>query len=121
MNTKRIRQLAAHLRNLPEEQFAMARFTHDCGSPACIAGHAIALFGDRNLLSRTVNPIERWPLLSREASAVLDIERIQAQVLFAPCAPLANAAGRRGTRQYISRFRAADVLDHLADTGQVVW
>ena len=50
MYKERIDKLIDHLETLPEEKYNQSFFIHPyhsphCGTPSCIAGHTIALFG----------------------------------------------------------------------------
>ena len=45
MNKENILKLADHIERLAPEEFNQRVFAHDCGTPACIAGHALALAG----------------------------------------------------------------------------
>lgn len=49
MNKRRLRDLVAVLRTVPRKRFDMSRFAHDCGTPACAAGHYMARFPKRDL------------------------------------------------------------------------
>lgn len=84
MNTKRMLELANHLRIIPHEHidnsdiedekletFNMAFFR--CGSAACIAGWACGLWGSPNALN-----------ITRRAAGILDLDHEVANGLFMP-------------------------------------
>ena len=105
MNVKRLRQLADHIESLPTGAYDQTRYLHFCGSPACIAGHAVALFGSGRLP-------ERIGLYSGLACDLLDLDDDKGDALFSAFPPLGRDARPDD---------AARVLRHLAATGDVVW
>ena len=48
LNVERCQQLSEHLRK-QDNSFCMNFYFHDCGTPACIAGHAVGLFSRLDL------------------------------------------------------------------------
>ena len=120
MRTERLRQLADHIESLKKRPiskvhldpgrlfvekptaFNMGKWAHksDCGTVACIAGHAVSLFRP-----------SKWPIPVRDIESVaadlLDIPWANACLLFTPTAPEA-------LRQ-ITPKQAAQVLRMVAD------
>ncbi|MGH6957858.1 MAG: hypothetical protein ACREEW_14425 [Caulobacteraceae bacterium] len=120
MNISRLRQLSAHLRK-PEvaDHFALSHYffttsdsdepigelIHDCGTVACIAGHAAVL----------ANPRESFYDIGiySEARDWLGLNNFQAFDLFEP--------GEVDDYGAVTPQMAADVIDNLIDTGEVQW
>lgn len=120
MNVERIRQLAAHLRKpAPASHFNMDRWLqadieddddrpigvvlNECGTAACIAGHAVALF-------RPMEKVHEFAIW-RTAEGLLGLTADQSSDLFLPGVEWVEASAEQ----------AALVLDHLASTGEVEW
>lgn len=106
MRVDRLNQLADALENgLPDTEFDMADWIEhrDCGTTACIAGHA-ALLAD---------PDVRWPEVEGTAEAWLGVDRVQSMELFTPL-PV-------DPWSKITASMAARVVRHLAKTGKVDW
>lgn len=122
MNVERIRQLAAHLRDPAtaphfdidnwlavvggnEAERPIGEIIHECGTVACIAGHAVALFSPGERLSEA--------LIWDAAAKLLELSGGESGHLFLP---------HQGALSFhISATDAAVVLDHLADTGVIDW
>lgn len=122
MNVERIRQLADHLRapataahfdidnwlcvpHGDEADRPIGEVIHTCGTVACIAGHAVALF----------RPTERFgeAFIWDAASKLLGLTTEESTHLFLP---------HSGPTSFdITAEQAAAVLDHLADTGEIDW
>ena len=88
MNVERILQLAdiievqPHMTDEDPEGFTMMDYIHDCGSPACIAGWAVATFSDSDILKRYAegcSPIGIRP--HNEGARVLEISAIVLRAL----------------------------------------
>lgn len=77
---------------------------HTCGTVACIAGFAAVLAKPTNHTGFEFEEAMRW----------LDLTGIQASALFTPSDDRVNY-GR------VTASIAADVVEHLANTGEVVW
>lgn len=98
--------------------FSMGR-VHECGTPACIAGHGLALFGCK-LRG------EGWGLSATDdltLQAMLGLSEIQTSELFEPQLEdhgVEFDAGP-GSFEYITSNHAAACLRHLAATGEVDW
>jgi hypothetical protein len=120
MNKERILQLADHLDNLPptEPGFYMGSWfqpvdenldgdsteviRNECGTAACIAGHALRYFEDV--------PVKfSYPALA--AGEILDLTYGQGDDLFTPFNHMNET----------DPHKAARVLRHLAATGEVEW
>ena len=111
MNVERILQLADIIEVQPhapaeaDAGFNMARYTHPCGTPACIAGWALAMKGEPipgSQIKVFFDAME-WMGLTIEA----------ADDLFVP--------GTLDTRENYTPSQAAKTLRHLAHTGEVKW
>ena len=125
MNTQRILVLADCIRKLEygmdEGQFSMAAWSHriyepPCGSPSCIAGWTLHLWGDSTII-RADEPDE-W---SRYAARLLELSAYVADELFVPYNDTACLQATPGQPRYISPDRAAHQLRYLAKTGEVDW
>lgn len=116
MNEQRIRQLAAHIRSLPEERYDQHaiiansfsggwiepyELLTNCNTVGCLGGWTCALWAEKIPLN---NRLEK-------AQELLDLDDNQALLLFD--IPEANMQP--------SRELAARVLENLADTGKVEW
>ena len=101
MNTKRLRALAQHIRqvgdapgNPPKRGYGQQTYTHfaGCGTPACVAGHAAALARfphsedpASEIIGSSSNPYDSSLAIEKEAAAWLDLTPRQASDLFAAC------------------------------------
>ena len=134
MNKERCLILADHIEkcqhnmcepNDPEAQthFQMSKYTFRCGSPACIAGHACALFAKNR---RHYD----WTMLDK-ARELLDLSTDDAYALFHPYLDYMQVhhidqARSRRYRRHTAMARiqpdvAATVLREFVATKQVVW
>jgi hypothetical protein len=117
MNTDHIRHLADVIERQPHTDlnaptgFCMTNWTHNCGTPACIAGWANFVQDDGDLYLGDISAAARW----------LGITRSQAGELFAPDENLCEEDGPLFLWSDITPTHAAAVLRHLADTGCVDW
>lgn len=121
---ERLEYLRDFLRGLPAARFNMGNFSetvdgydtdlsayevrHNCGTTACIAGWAEALFTNSNCISH-----------DGEATRLLGLSHVAASLLF-----YANADNEDdGAETYwdATPQQAANVLDHLIRTGEVDW
>ena len=128
VNAERCRVLAAHLRALPEKAptfdadtwfctprrsyfYANNVYEHhnDCGTSACMAGHAVWLFGAER--------IDPWKEVADLARDLLGLSTRQAELLFIPWLRIDDIAGPGD----ITPERAAEVLERLAETDEVCW
>lgn len=89
-----------------ERGFTMADFTHDCGTPACLAGWAAWESENRP-------EVIEWSLAASKATQFLCIGYDMADELFEPD----DIAGW----DRITPAHAAFTLRHLAETGVVDW
>lgn len=128
MNTENILKLAALLRSQAEQHFNMqtwlsanreylgtnrpiGKLVRTCGTTACIAGWAVVMDKpDAEFLSygQTVYSI---PNMARE---ILGLEVDLSADLFSPDHYMIDY-------KKVTNEVAADVLEHLAETGEVVW
>ena len=123
MNVESIRALADLVEMLPTTSiyhsagFSMYHTHRACGSPACLAGHAVAMEDGESALPRLATRacIER-------ATEILGLDDVTADALFCPRFP--NADFQEDCPQspaFISARRAVATLRHLAKSGLVVW
>ena len=126
MNVERIRALAEHIESLPtvgmtwddaqRQAYCQRTYAHLCGTPACIAGWAVHLFGDAEGNGEP-----------GEAGALLGLEPDAAAMLFhgdpfnARGRAWGHEAGDGATDREATAADAAATLRHLADTGRVDW
>lgn len=133
MRKDRIKELAAHLKKCEwssagpgkaedNSHFRLARWQFDCGAPGCIAGHAVALFGNLQRLPSD----EAGPSIFRQAKELLDLTAFEANRLFIP--DDTHSSGGVSFRLFedrglsdIAPKEAAKVLEYLAETGAVEW
>lgn len=104
MNRERINQLIDHLEALRPEEFNMNEFFDECGTPGCMAGHAIMMF-DYSALG----------LYENVASKLLGIGFVEGKALFLP-----EPHGMYDPYSATAK-QAAHVLRHFRDTRQVEW
>lgn len=130
MNVERLQQLAAHLRTLERTQFDMREWfmnrkpvstkdgwvEYDCGTPACIAGHAVAMFHELDLRAPLVEQLGMHTVCTL-AEELLDLQMNQSIPLFMPPETSAD-----GIRMYdATPQQAAEVIEHFINTGEVDW
>ncbi len=120
MNRERITRLADRVEQLPDDRFTMSRYQYNCGTAACIAGHAVAQMMEDGLISKMPESPLYVPSLTKEYLGISDPTMFNH--LFKPEHPYALwAADNVLHRGYISKRRAAAVLRYLAETGEVDW
>lgn len=132
MNKTRILNLADHLESSKVvNAFSMSCYSREdviynnpCNSAGCIAGHTYFLFVNGEINLNEVNPNE----IHSKAKEALGITHAQASDLFTPCTGAvdedrkhAHWLSNRRELSYISRFRAAKVLRHMVETGEIDW
>ena len=120
MNVERIIELANHIEALDHapklcwvessEKFDMSKWNYECGSPACMAGHALWLL-DKHLKNRNHRTVEA------AAAELLELDEDDAEALFTP------VERYMGIWQLseIEPKTAAAVLRNFAKTGNVEW
>ena len=113
MNRTRVLALAEYIEY--SDSYSQSNWFHACGSPGCIAGHAIALFRTRK---HYVNEWVKKPPprnAAGEAKRYLGLNDEQSNTLFDgyPFSPYLNGKP--------SRYDAAATLRNLAATGKVEW
>lgn len=99
MNIERMRMLAVHLRKTGDMKwdydgvatasgYQQSAYTHACGTPACIAGHAVALKhfpNSKNIAKKKIPHFgwkRGWKSISREAAEWLDLNSEETSHLF---------------------------------------
>lgn len=111
---ERLIYLRDFLRNLPREKFNMIGWivggrrraqamSHKCGTTCCIGGWAAVLFGTKNIDGVA-------------AQNLLGLNDTQATQLF-------YGMGMRNYKLYydLTNSQAANIIDHLINTGEVDW
>ena len=120
MNKVRLLELADHLETLThhpddglydevigsEKFFNLSAYTFECEAPACIAGHAAAMFSDLYDVD-----------IHDEAELVLDLTTKQADNLFLPS--LHKVIAKRMID--VTPQEAAKVVRHFAETEKIDW
>ena len=115
----RLKALAAHLRTLDDtefwapEGFHQGTWQHGCGTPACVAGHTVALFEGVDAQGRIAALKERGGAIRNRARYALDLELEQAEALF--------QSEPFGRGVHVGARDAAAAVEHLAETGKVRW
>lgn len=119
MNTERILKLADHIEKLEhvscsqskdysDKYFNMNVYVFDyCGSPACIAGHAVHMFSDEP------NKRIHFDLIRKRAQDLLGLD-------LSECYELFNVNGRDVLYTTTPKHAAA-TLRHFAETGVIDW
>lgn len=124
MNVANLRALAKHLRTpLAAKHFDLetyfdlgprqddepvAKAIRSCGTVACIAGHALVLSAPADVVP------EEGEEIHDRAAAWLGLDAEQAHALFLP-------AGTRVNYMAVTAAIAANVVERLANTGEVLW
>lgn len=90
--------------------FNLCRWRWDCDTPACIAGHTIALFYD----VEKIDGDYCWSEIREMARDALGISEEQAHALFSPRL-------YRTCSENVGPRHAADTVRNFADSGQVIW
>lgn len=118
MNKERLTKLADHIENLEkvsldaDEGFNMADYTHDCGSPSCIAGWAVHLF-------KKESGYEHSTMDTHDLAAkILEIDGTTSDELFLGV----DDNGKGGV--YLSKItveEAVATIRNFVDTGEVDW
>ena len=115
MNVENIKRLIKHLQK-EEVDYNQRFLRYDCGSPACIAGHAAYLCNlEKTKRDKSVVRFEylNQTKIALEAEEFLELEQdaMLADELFRPF-PFGRAPSKRD---------AIKVLEHLIETGEVDW
>lgn len=92
--------------------FAMHRAFHQCGSPACIIGHAYGFDAENNTFEGAAAILG--------ISYAFDGDSVSRQ-LFMPKLPGADFRASPGSKDFITNAHAAACLRKLAATGVVDW
>ena len=110
MNKANIWKLADHIEQLDPREYDQSVFAHDCGTPACVAGHALALAGR---WEEADGGSEGFALPFGVAMDWLGLDDVAAERLF--------VSYPWGRFDDATRQDAAATLRHLAETGEVRW
>ena len=126
MNIDLIRRVAARIRGLEHvdrsseegkaegvRAFDMAGIRYYCGTPACIAGHALAEAGREEWTG------DLWA--TEEARKVMGLTVEQKYRLFSPVGKDADYRAGREQEGYIGPEHAARCLERLVERGEVDW
>ena len=105
MNKERIIHLAGVIKT--SHIYYQARFTHPWGTPACVAGHAVAEFDPAAFADEDTDLWDR-------AAALLDLTPEQADALF-------GDEDDEGLSISPTAGCAAETLRGLVNTGEVCW
>lgn len=110
-NAERLMLLADSLGKVADFDMVACLERGDCGTRACIAGHAVLLSGKPipDYDSQVMEDAQDWLGLT-------DAERTK---LFVPWAATSAYKGYR--RYLISAEQAAEVVRNFASTGEIVW
>lgn len=103
MNIERLNAVKEAIMKTPD--FSMKDYFHECGTPACIAGHAAEMYSD-NILSK------RW-LTHCVAEDVLNLTPIEGSWLFL------GKFSKKGDLHNITQLEAARAIEYLVDGGVV--
>ena len=105
MNKENVLTLADYVE--ASKTFCMKDYFHDCGTPACLAGHGGKLFGITDRVEDGV-------------SYKLGLDGFEAERLFRPFTENFNfSAVGKGGKNYITKEHAVATLQHLAKTGEI--
>ena len=113
MNREKLVQLQDTLRGT--DTYDQVKYFHDCGTPACIAGHAHALFVG-----------EQFPIFDEDDAlenivSTLGIDTPEAQALFR-AHPYRHGGPEWGIEEYVpTKHDAIAAIQSLLDTGKVTW
>ena len=123
MNIENINKLIDHLESIPEVEYNQKWYTHGCGTPACIAGHAAYLSTNKTFRRmnkflvgteiRTMNKFLAGTEIGVLAKKWLDIPLYKSNGMF--------EAFPIGTDEEITKQDAINMLKNLIETGEVVW
>ena len=110
MNVENINKLISHMESIEDREYSQRTYTHDCGTPACIAGHAAHLSPEKTF--RMMNKALAGNDIGLVAERWLDVSSYHALIMFKPY-PLG--------RYYVTKQDAINMLKNLIETGDVVW
>lgn len=143
LNTDRLEQLADHLEAVGDQHFYMGVWAdgdprmyqdvmpmtgdlvkdiHQCGTRACVAGHAVLRFRpeDSGNVPDVIDEND-YDAIANEAAHYLGLTQQQADELFIPITGNDLRDAVHGRLADLTVEDAAWTLRHLADTGNVVW
>ena len=108
MNKEKVLALADYVE--ASRTFDMSSYTHDCDTPACLAGHGARLFWKLDLQGLN---------LEDGVASELDIAGGKANKLFRPVTYNFHFSADLNGEGYITKEHAVATLRHLAKTGEV--
>lgn len=115
MNIENLKRLADHVDALPltppdaDAGFNMSRYTFECGTPACLAGHAWAM-----AINYDPNAVASRHDVNTIATEWLDLDDEEADLLFLNTECTLDIAR-------ITPQEAATVIRDFIETGEVRW
>ena len=107
----RINQLIQKIKD--SDSFDMTRYHHECGTPACIAGHIAELMGLKSLYEGWADDTADWLGISVYLGKDRD--------MFMPIEPEFDSRASIGQRGHISKSDAVQAFETLRDEGVVRW
>ena len=111
MNIENVNKLIDHLESIEDFEYDQETYTHGCGSPACVGGHAA-------YLARIEGEIDIHLSMELIAQSYLGICNHDRERMFSPD-PL-NQYKRR-IKQDVTKQDAINMLKNFSETGKVVW
>ena len=111
MNIENVTYLIDRLESIDDSEYDQRRITHDCGTPACIAGHAIYTGGAIHLLDNEVGSNSMYILDC--AAKYLELSEDEKFNIFRAF-PFVH--GYKTTKQ-----EAVRMLKNFLEIGEVVW
>ena len=96
------------------DKFDMHSVSHDCDTPACIAGHVLAAAGSVARLTHAPS------IVMRQAAKHAELTSREMNELFAPTGEYSYVACA-GDDDYITREHAVRCLRKFIDTGEIDW
>ncbi|MCI0562018.1 MAG: hypothetical protein MN733_26320 [Nitrososphaera sp.] len=119
LSTKAARLLRLADRVEKSKTFDMSDFFHECGTPACIAGHAFLQKAEDK--GKAFFGAEYGQLRFEETVEYLELSKEEAILLFTPSFVWAHYEARPGEPGFISAELAVRVLRRFALTGVIDW
>ena len=126
MNRERLLQLADTVENLEHGdehcQFNMRRVFHsrlgtECGTPSCLQGWALTLFGKDQLVEEKAADMETFEV----ARELLEISNNDGDILFTPDNTQGCFFASPGAQSFIDGKKAARVLRNFVSTRVIDW
>ena len=106
MNVENVKKLIDHMESIDDSEYDQRRYTHECGSPSCIAGHAVRLARGKDYKIEDCD-------ISYIAGDWLDIPVYHTIEMFKPYS----------IRRFdeTTKQEAINMLKNFLETGEVVW